>query len=322
MEGGGSGGREPPEEKRPPKDVRALLQMCMEVQSEDKKDQENVAQPMPEDRRQWLENAITDLTVSPVERMKACLLILTSPDSTEKKIIAALEETAEWCETIDFASDFYKIGGYPVIKILLTHKTPEIRWRTLDLIAILVQNHPFCQIKALEENWLTLMLDILDKDEDPNVKIKAMYAVSCLARDNVEAQKVFEKHDGFSVLMRAMQTDVEKLRIKAAFMLSALCAKRPDFKDVMCDTGMIDQLVGVLSEEHNSFHEHNLAALLSIVMDHQRAIEECQRPELELEKKLRERIQFLKDKDEFREESQYAKELLKIISTDDDEVQR
>lgn len=70
--------------------------------------------------------------------------------------------------------------------------------------------------------------------------------------------------------------------------------------DVMCDTGMIEQLVGVLSEEHNSFHEHTLDALLSIVTNHPRAIEECQRPELELCKKLQERIQFLKGKEEFR----------------------
>lgn len=72
------------------------------------------------------------------------------------------------------------------------------------------------------------------------------------------------------------------------------------FVDVMCNTGMIDQLVGVLNEEHNSFHEHTLAALLSIVTNHQKAVEECQRPELELGKKLQERIQSLKGKEEFR----------------------
>lgn len=41
---------------------------------------------------------------------------------------------------------------------------------------------------------------------------------------------MFIENDGFSVLMRAMQTDVEKLKVKAAFMLSALCVDRPDIK--------------------------------------------------------------------------------------------
>jgi hypothetical protein len=43
-----------------------------------------------------------------------------------------------------------------------------------------------------------------------------------LVRDFPDAQKEFTDNDGFSVLMRAMQQDVEKLKIKAAFMLSAV----------------------------------------------------------------------------------------------------
>ncbi|XP_048780054.1 hsp70-binding protein 1-like isoform X2 [Ostrea edulis] len=274
------------------------------------------------ERRQWLNNALVDLTVSPVEKMKECLRTLTSPNVTEKKMTEALEEVIEWCENLDFAADFYKIGGYPVLKELMKHKTADIRWNTLELVAVLVQNHPFCQEMALKENLLTQMLNTLDTDDNATVKTKALYAVSCLTRENQKAQKVFADHDGFSVLMRAMQTDVEKLKIKAAFLLSSLCSNQPEFKDVMCDTGMIDQLVGVLGEEHSPFHEHTLSALLSIVSHHQRAIEECQRPELDLSEILQRRIKFLEGKDEFNEESYYAKELLKLISADDIEVQR
>lgn len=322
MENNG-GDRGPPDDRnKQPKSVGKLLHMCLETQSGSPQDENHVVQPMPEERRQWLDNALRDLTVSPVERMKVGLRILTTAESTEQQMIDALDEIIEWCENLDFAADFYKIGGYPVLSKLLPHKSAEIRWKTLELIAVLVQNHTYCQEMALKENLLPKMLTILDTDDDSTVKIKALYAVSCLTRDNPEAQKVFIEKDGFSVLMRAMQTDVEKLKIKAAFMLSALCVDKPDIKDVMCDTGMIEQLVGVLNEEHNSFHEHTLAALLSIVTNHQKAVEECQRPELELDKKLQERIRSLNGKDEFREESQYAKELLKIITKDDIEVQR
>ena len=44
-----------------------------------------------------------------------------------------------------------------------------------------------------------------------------------LTRENQEALDEFIVNDGFSVVMRAMQTDVEKLKIKSAFLLSSIC---------------------------------------------------------------------------------------------------
>lgn len=57
-----------------------------------------------------------------------------------------------------------------------------------------------------------------------------------LVRDFPDAQKEFTNNDGFSVLMRAMQQDVEKLKIKAAFMLSAVCNNTPAYKGTVIPT--------------------------------------------------------------------------------------
>jgi len=54
--------------------------------------------------------------------------------------------------------------------------------------------------------------------------------VEGLTRESTEAQSEFVKHDGFSVLLRAMQSDIEKLQIKSAFLMSALCQQQPHFK--------------------------------------------------------------------------------------------
>ncbi|KAK3102845.1 hypothetical protein FSP39_014379 [Pinctada imbricata] len=218
--------------------------------------------------------------------------------------------------------DFHKIRGFPVLLILFNSEDPEIRWRTLQLVATLVQNNTYCQTAALKDDLLSKMLTILDKDSDATVKTKALYAISCLTRDVPEAQKVFCDKDGFSIVMRAMQCDVEKLKIKAAFMLSQMCSSNPAFKDILCDIGMIDQLVGELGEEHVNYHEHLMSALLAIVKDHQRAIEECQRTELQLTQLLLNRIEFLKGKEEFLEEKSYAEELLSIISSESGDVMR
>lgn len=49
------------------------------------------------------------------------------------------------------------------------------------------------------------------------------FLCSGLTRDNQKALDLFLENNGFSFVMRAMQSDVEKLKIKSAFMLSAIC---------------------------------------------------------------------------------------------------
>lgn len=303
-------------DRRMPRDMKALMKFCLEAtKSEDTTSEEMT--PMTEERRQWLENALVGMSVNPIQRIKGCMECLQNCSSSDEERTQAMEGLIEWCEQADYAIDFHKIGGFDLFPQLLSDEEDEIRWQTLELIACLVQNNPYCQKAVLENNMLPVLLELLDQDNNSTVKIKALYATSCLVRDFPDAQKEFTNNDGFSVLMRAMQQNIEKLKIKAAFMLSAMCNNTPEYKDILCDIGMIDQLVGHLNEEHCSFHEHVMSALLAIVRGHPRSVEECQRSEFDLHSKLKQRIEFLKNKEEFIEEKNYAEELLKLISGDD-----
>ena len=51
-----------------------------------------------------------------------------------------------------------------------------------------------------------------------------------LTRDVPKAQEVFMSHDGFSVVLRAMQSGDERLQTKAAFMIRAMCVSQPALK--------------------------------------------------------------------------------------------
>ena len=75
--------------------------------------------------------------------------------------------------------DFHKIGGFDLFPQLLSDEEAEIRWQTLQLIACLVQNNPYCQKAVLENNMLPVLLELLDQDNHSTVKIKALYATSC-----------------------------------------------------------------------------------------------------------------------------------------------
>ena len=70
--------------------------------------------------------------------------------------------------------------------------------------------------------------------------------------------------------------------------------------DILCDMGMIEQLIGLLNEEHSGFHEHLMSALLTIVKDHSRSLRECLRPEFDLITVLQTRKTELHGKEQFR----------------------
>lgn len=44
------------------------------------------------------------------------------------------------------------------------------------------------------------------------------------------AQEEFVKHDGFSILLKAMQSNVEKLKVKASFLLTTMCSSNTKYK--------------------------------------------------------------------------------------------
>lgn len=57
-----------------------------------------------------------------------------------------------------------------------------------------------------------------------------------------------DTNDGYSVLLRAMQSPVEKLQIKSAFLLSSLCNKdgSNDVKYILIKMGFVEQAAGLL----------------------------------------------------------------------------
>ena len=57
-----------------------------------------------------------------------------------------------------------------------------------------------------------------------------MIAVTGLVRQFPEGEEAFVSVDGFSVLMRAMQSDEEKLQVKAAFLLANIMLSDPKHK--------------------------------------------------------------------------------------------
>ncbi|KAM3921405.1 hsp70-binding protein 1 [Leptodactylus fuscus] len=300
-----------------PHSLQGLLNMAIEAGTESGSTHQT--EPISEERRQWLQEAMNSAfsgQADEVQQMKDCLKELsreTSDEDGDERKENALELLADLCENMDNASDFCKLGGMDLmLNRYLSSPEAELRWRAADLIGICSQNVPFVQEMSLSFGALSKLLKLLDLDSSETVRVKALFAISCLVREQEAGLAEFVKLDGFSVLMRAMQTDILKLKIKSAFLLQNLLISHPEHKSTLCSMGMIQQLVYLLRTEHSPFHEHVLSALCSLVTDFPQGIVECRAPELAFEELLKERCQMVQKKEEYQEELDYCERLLKI----------
>ncbi|XP_035828020.1 hsp70-binding protein 1 isoform X2 [Aplysia californica] len=157
------------------------------------------------------------------------------------------------------------------------------------------------QIKALDE--------LQDWAEDVDI-------AGGLVRSNTEAQGRLKALDGLSVLVRALSSEEEKIRIKATFLISSMCGHDPSFKDALLEKGAVEQLVYLLKTEgHSMIHEHLMSALLAIVTNHKAAQERCLREDMDVRSFLCERLRLLSDKEEFQEEREHADKLLQVLNS-------
>ena len=245
------------------------------------------------------------------------------PNATEDEISHVeyvFECIGDWVGQIDMANNFHKIGGFHCLKKCLKSPHSSLRCEAANAIAELSQNNPYCQEKMVEEGFLPMLMDILSNDE--NCQIKALYAISCITRECSLAQDMFlNELNGPSLIMNTtltMSTDqnrqtVDKLRTKACFYISSLCEENHQIKSTFVDMGLPRQILTLMQmEEHSQSHEHMARALLTVLKNNEQVKSELvDSSELNLRDFLQSRIESLKGKPEFQEESDYLDEVAK-----------
>ncbi|KAB5517629.1 hypothetical protein PHYPO_G00169380 [Pangasianodon hypophthalmus] len=304
--------------RRQPQNLQGVLRLAVEAGSASDGSAPN--EPMSQERIQFLRGALSEVCkgqLDEVEQMKRCVSVLMQDegegredeeDEDEKE--AALEMLCDLCDNLDNARDLMKLGGLDVcVSRCVCHTEAGLRWRAAELLACCAQNMPEVQLYLLQQGALHTLLQLTDHDPHPTVRVKALYAVSCLVREQEVGLRDFLSHDGFSVLMRGMQSDCEKLRTKSAFLLLNLLTSHPEHRDTVLCMGMVQQLVAVLRSPHSSVHEHVLGVLCCLVEDSERGVCDCKEPSLGLEELLNQRIQELQGREESQEEVEFCERL-------------
>ncbi|XP_066531452.1 hsp70-binding protein 1 [Hoplias malabaricus] len=309
--------------RRLPQNLQGVLRLAVEVGSES--DGPMPPEPMSQERLEFLRGALAQFCkgqTDEVEQMKQCIAVLLrdegcteregegEEEEEEDERETALELLSDLCENLDNARDLMKLGGLEVcVSRFLCHSESGVRWRAAQLIASCAQNMPEVQHYLLQKGALHTLLQLTDSDPHPTVRVKALYAISCLVREQEEGLQEFLSKDGFSVLMRGMQSDNEKLRTKSAFLLLNLLTSHPEHKDTVLCMGMVQQLVAVLRSPHSSVHEHVLGVLCCLVEDSERGVSDCTDPSLGLEELLNQKIQELHGREESQEELEFCERL-------------
>nr|CAD7416666.1 unnamed protein product [Timema poppensis] len=310
---------------RQPQSLQDLLRFTVEASSMGQEPATSpLVGPMDEDRRQFLEQTLRSMTVDIVEVLSKAIEVLkrasslsSEDDPTECE--EAFQEIMDHVDNIDNANDFHKIGGFCIFTPCLNSVHSGLRWRAADLLAELAQNNPYCQQKVLEAKLMPVLISLLNSDPNEQVRIKSLYALSTLIRECNEALEEFRQNDGFSALLKALQSGVDKLKIKASFLISSL--NQAWVKNELHRLGFVRVFVNLISEEVNPCTEHLLSALLNLVASHEASQVECRGTKLELRETLSRLIEGQGPKEEFREVCEYARQL-SLILFDGDEVDK
>lgn len=305
---------------RQPNSLQGLLRFAMEATKNEDSTTESQFLPMDEERKKFLEAALQSMTINVVEVLQEQISKLMKVDTVKEdddvtEYLTALEVILDYIDNIDIANDFHKIGGFLILKPCLSCKNPNIRSGGCALIAELCQNNPECQKIILDNDFLPILLHILNTDNNNQVGVKCIYAISALVRENNDGFSQLIRYGGLDVLMKTLPKEDDRFRIKTAFLFGSLCNSQPDFRSRLVFHNIIPILIKIVSEERKPSSEHVLSLLTSLVEENMSALNECKNPQHNLKDVLQTYLKGVENKEEFREEEEYCRRLLQLITS-------
>jgi len=260
---------------------------------------------MDPERKKWLEEALTNMSINPNDEMKKCMTCLKE-ETDQARRLEALGTLKDWCEDMNFAIDFHKMNGYEMIPTLLNEKDAEMRALTCELIGECAQNNEYCQETFTKERVLIRMLKTLENDPADNVKIKALFAISCIVRDYAPSQKNILDINGLDIVMDSLKSPIEKLQIKTCFFLSSICSN-PEVKAQLTKKHLLEKLIEMYSQVESNTHEYALSAINVLIDENPEAINQAKNmTSFNLKQILKDRLDVINTDPQYQEEKLMA----------------
>lgn len=314
---------------RQPRNLQGLLNFCTQITAREDNTRPTDISMMDPERRRFLEEALTGMAVDVVRKLAEAVKTLfedavTIPGENVEEQEEALDTISEYVEDLNYAKDLHKMGGFPALVRCLDSPHESLRTSAANVIGEVCQNNLYCQSNMLALNPIPTLLHMVDNDSSKQARVKALFALSCLIRGYADGERKFLELDGFSYLMRAMQSGEEKLVVKSAFFLNNLIDNDNFRKDTIMSMGYVEQLVSILNNDavDSVSREHCTMVLATLAMSYPPALSDCLRPEFNLPSSLRSRLTTIKGKSEFEDEARHITNLLNAIESEDENTCR
>ncbi|XP_057367633.1 nucleotide exchange factor SIL1-like [Daphnia carinata] len=184
---------------------------------------------------------------------------LSTKEDLERQVI--LSDLEFYVHQYDNAQDFVKMGGFSdVVLPALNSTNKDLRSSAAFLLGSACQSNPKAQIAAVERGVLPQLIRLVSFDPNPDVRNRALYAISSIIRHFPLAQKDFINHGGmtaFADIFLAGSADSLKLQLKIVTLLGDIILEKD-----MAAQRLEDFTKGGLSESTNEAEKVMLAEKL------------------------------------------------------------
>ncbi|CAH6723839.1 hsp70 nucleotide exchange factor Fes1p [[Candida] jaroonii] len=204
-----------------------LLAWSVAQQSGDKEAIEKIGKPD--------EKVLSQLFGGPDEPtlMKQSIDIVNDPTVELKDKEIALENFEMLIENLDNANNIENMKLWSSIVKLLDGETPDsLRILAVSIISIAVQNNDKAQDDFLKYDGFERLLAIYP-DASFTLKLKVLFAISSLIRNNLNSFKFFNKLNGWEILKAPEDVDSkqkDKLNIRLLSVISSIISNTKEFK--------------------------------------------------------------------------------------------
>jgi hypothetical protein len=243
-----------------------LLAWSVAQQSGDKEAMERIGQPDMKALNQ-LFGGIDEPTL-----MKQSLLVVENPELKLEDREVALENFEMLIENLDNANNIENMKMWPSLIKLLDDSAPtSLKTITCSIIGIAVQNNTTCQEHLLKHpEGVEKLIKILTSESDVSLKLKALFAISSLVRNNSNALRFFNKLDGWTAF-EELKTKNEnpKVDIRILSVLSSVLTNdslfRHEIEPKIHELSLVGKLIPHLLSDNLTCTEKSLNILAQLI---------------------------------------------------------
>lgn len=202
--------------------------------------------------------------------MKESIAVLNAEEETLENKVVALENFEMLIENLDNANNIENMKMWEsLIEHLSPEKKLELRLLVCSIIGTAVQNNEKSQLAFTKYDKGVPALILLAKL--PETRLKALYALSSVMRNNAAGYEQFDQHKGWELLgpIISGETD-QKVKLRSLSLLSAIISSgnQVDVWEHISQYGIVSMLTSLVKKGNNiSLVDKAINIIVTLIRD-------------------------------------------------------